>query len=116
MTKAMQNPAPKTRLLPKKSRIALEKMIGLTQQTLEVFEEETNGLAMNAHIELLDIMRRKQEINALYQQAAGEFMARQEELLSQDPRRTNALITLQKQLSAAIKLNMTILEKINRRG
>jgi len=41
-------------------------------------------------------------------------MARQEELLSQNPRRTQELITLQKKLSEAIKLNMSILERINR--
>tara|TARA_B100000073_G_scaffold170451_1_gene140909 strand:- start:1402 stop:1755 length:354 start_codon:yes stop_codon:yes gene_type:complete len=115
MTTALpQQSAPPMRLLPKKSRLAIETMIELTQQTLDVFEAETNGLAMNAHVELLEIMRNKQEINALYQQAAREFMARQEELLSQNPRRTQELITLQKKLSEAIKLNMSILERINR--
>lgn len=100
-------------ILPKKTKLAMNKLIELTQQTIDAFENETNALAMNANIELMEIMKAKRQVNDVYQKAAEEFMSRQEEFLSFNQNVVRQLTDLQRRLSDAIKLNMNILEKIN---
>lgn len=102
------------KILPKKTKLALIKMTELTQATIEAFESETNAITMKTDVELLSIMKHKQDVNDLYQQAAVEFIARQAEFLEHSSRAMQQLTELQKQLSTTIKLNMSILEKVTR--
>jgi hypothetical protein len=101
-------------ILPKKTKLALIKMTELTQATIEAFESETNAITMKTDVELLSIMKNKQDVNDLYQQAATEFMERQAEFMAHSSRAMQELTELQKQLSTTIKLNMSILEKVTR--
>mgnify|MGYP003632823683 FL=1 len=73
---AAPNP-PSQKILPKKTRAAMQYMISLTQETLQAFETESNALAMQSNLDYMEATAVKQEINAQYQRAAKEFMARQ---------------------------------------
>jgi hypothetical protein len=114
MTSSQNAPKARQKLLPKKTKLALIKMTELTEATIEAFENETNAITMKTDVELLAVMKQKQDVNDLYQQAAQEFMERQAEFLAHSSRAMQQLTALQKQLSTTIKLNMSILEKVTR--
>ena len=109
---SMTKEAPQ-KILPKKSKLAIQKMVELTEATIEAFEKESNALVLQANVELLEIMQIKQRVNNEYHLAAQEFMARQEELMASSMPAMRALTELQRKLSEAIKMNMSLLEKIN---
>jgi hypothetical protein len=113
MTTTPATNTPNQKVLPRKTRAAMQYMISLTESTLQAFEAESNALAMQSSLDYIDATNTKQDVNAKYQCAAKEFMARQSEFLANNTASLRELTQLQQKLSTAIKLNMTLIEKAN---
>lgn len=107
----MTDKQPET-LLPEDTAQALSRMIDITKAIINSYEDETNALALGNNLDFLEHTKTKMDMGDIYNNAAREFMDRQEEFKHYGGPMLQELVTLQQKLKAEAQINMNFLEKM----
>jgi len=101
-----------TNILPEQPEDAVKEMIKITESLTEDMEAETNAAAMNDAVNFSMAEQNKQKSAQVYQQAAAEFHARNDEFKTVDVELIQKLEQTQHALGAVTQQNLKMLKKI----
>jgi len=104
-----------TTILPQTTRKALEAITMISNDLVDAIEHETNMVAMNEGMSFVEASKVKTFRNGVYQKAAKEFMARQDEFKAHGGDLLEKCIDAQKRLGEVAKINFEILEPMTRK-
>ena len=103
-------------ILPADTHMAVQQMIKLSSDLVDVAENETQKLVQNDMLGFAMLQDDKEKLVGHYVQASQEFQTRLEEFRGTDENLLNRLDTLQKTLGERTKSNNVIVKRLNEKS
>ena len=101
---------PKAKVLPASPEDAINKLIDITEQLMDLMEDESRSVALNDTVLFLSTNKEKDRLAEMYKQAAAEFHTRIEEFRTTDKALIEQLERAQNKLGDLTQANMHTLE------
>ena len=101
-------------ILPENADAALKKMVFITQEMIQVTEQQTNSIALRHDLGFYSTTQAKDDLCPLYQQAIQEFKFRKEEFFRLGSSSLKELRELHARLKTETYINMTFLNGMQR--